>query len=99
MSHVVAISENGLVKSYKKKSKVHHHWCQRFGAVLRKVQKEIKWQADKRKKKVEEWKKSNKVILSIKNLVFKEKPVRKLVDQYISPYIIGKVVSTNVIKL
>ena len=38
-------------------------------------------------------------MLSIKDLMFKERLARKLVDQYISPYIIDKVVSTNTIKL
>jgi len=37
--------------------------------------------------------------LSIKDLVFKERPAKKLVDQYIGPYIINKVVSTNAVKL
>jgi len=31
--------------------------------------------------------------------VFKERPVRKLVDQYIGPYTIEEVVSTNAVKL
>ena len=35
----------------------------------------------------------------MKDLVFKERPVRKLVDQYIGPYIIEEVVSTNAVKL
>jgi len=38
--------------------------------ALRKAQKETKIQADRRRKKVEEWKKKNKVILSTKDLVF-----------------------------
>ena len=38
-------------------------------------------------------------MLSIKNLVFKEKLVRKLVDQYVGPYIIEEMVSTNTVKL
>ena len=38
-------------------------------------------------------------MLSIKDLVFKERPARKLVDRYIGPYIIEEVVSTNVVKL
>jgi len=38
-------------------------------------------------------------MLSMKGLVFKEQPARKLVDQYISPYIINEVVSANAIKL
>jgi len=50
----------------------------------------------KRKRRMD---KRDKVMLSTKNLVFKEKPAKKLVDQYISSYIIDKVVSTNVVKL
>ena len=38
-------------------------------------------------------------MLSMKDLVFKERLARKLIDQYIGLYIIDKVVSTNVIKL
>jgi len=40
-------------------------------------------------------------MLSTKNLIFKEQLARKLVDQdqYVGPYIIDKVVSTNAIKL
>ena len=67
--------------------------------VLIKVQEKIKRQVDRERKKVEEWKVGDRVILSTKNLVFKERPARKLVDQYVGPYIIDKVVSTNVVKL
>jgi len=38
-------------------------------------------------------------MLSTKDLVFKERPAKKLVDRYIGPYTIKKVVSTNTIKL
>ena len=48
---------------------------------------------------VEEWKKGDKMMLSMKDLVFKERLARKLVDWYIGSYIIDKIVSTNVIKL
>jgi len=41
----------------------------------------------------------DKMMLSMKDLVCKERLARKLVDQYISPYIIDEVVSTNVVKL
>jgi len=54
---------------------------------------------DKERKEVEEWKKENKVMLSMKDLVFKERLTRKLVDQYVGPYIIKEVVSTNIVKL
>jgi len=42
--------------------------------ALRKVQ-EMRKQADRGQIKVEEWKKGDRVMLSIKNLIFKEKLV------------------------
>jgi len=38
-------------------------------------------------------------MLSIKYLVFKQKLAKKLVNWYISPYIIDKLVSTNAVRL
>jgi len=38
-------------------------------------------------------------MLSTKDLVFKERLAKKLVDCYVGPYIIDEVVSTNVVKL
>ena len=38
-------------------------------------------------------------MLSMKDLVFKEKLAKKLVDWYIGPYTIDKVVFTNAVKL
>ena len=38
-------------------------------------------------------------MLSTKDLVFKERPARKLVDRYVRLYAIEEVVSTNVVKL
>ena len=37
--------------------------------------------------------------MSTKDLVFKERPAKKLVDQYVGPYTIEEIVSTNAIKL
>ena len=68
-------------------------------AVLKKAQEDIKRQVDKGRKETEDWKKGDRILLSTKDLVFKEKPVRKLVDRYIGLYTIEKIVSTNVVKL
>ena len=38
-------------------------------------------------------------MLSMKNLVFKKILVKKLVDQYVGPYFINKIVSANIVKL
>jgi len=67
--------------------------------VLKKAQEDMKRQADRERKETEDWKKGDKVMLSTKDLVFKERLVRKLVDQYVGPYTIKKMVFTNVVKL
>ena len=48
---------------------------------------------------MENWKRRDRVMLSTRDLVFKERPARKLVDRYIGPYTIEEVVPTNVVKL
>ena len=52
----------------------------KVGVVLRKVQEAMKKQADRGRKEVEEWKKEDKLMLSMKDLVFKKRLVKKLVD-------------------
>ena len=39
------------------------------------------------------------MLLSTKDLVFKERPVRKLMERYVGLYVIEEVVSSNVVKL
>ena len=39
------------------------------------------------------------MILSTKDLVFRERPTKKLTERYVGPYVIEKVVSKNVVKL
>ena len=68
-------------------------------AALKKVQEDIKRQADRERKKTEDQKKEDRILLSTKNLVFKKRLARKLVDQYVGPYTIEEVVSTNAVKL
>ena len=69
------------------------------GTALKKAQEDMKRQADRGRKETENWTKGDRVMLSTKDLVFKERLARKLVDRYIGPYIIKKVVSTNTVKL
>jgi len=66
---------------------------------LARVQEKIKRQANRERKEAEEWKVGDRVILSTKNLVFKERLAKKLVDQYIGLYTIDEVISTNAVKL
>jgi len=67
--------------------------------ALRKTQKEIKRQANKGQREVKEWKKRDKVILSSKDLVFKKRPVKKLMERYVELYVVEEIISKNVVKL
>ena len=49
------------------------------GAALRKAQKKIKQQVDKERREVEIWKKGNRVMLSTKDLVFRERLTKSVV--------------------
>ena len=69
------------------------------GAALKKAQEDIKRQTDKGRRESENWRRGNRVLLSTKDLVFKERLAKKLVDQYVGPYTIKEVVSTNAVKL
>ena len=69
------------------------------GAALKRMQEEMKKYTNRNRKKIEEWKKGDRIILSTKDLVFKERPVRKLVERYVGPYEIEEVVSSNAVKL
>ena len=39
------------------------------------------------------------MLLSTKDLVFKERPSRKLTERYVGPYVIEEVVSSNVVNV
>ena len=69
------------------------------GAALQKTQEEMKRYADRSRNETEEWKKGDRVLLSTKDLVFKERPSKKLTERYVGPYAIEEVVSSNMVKL
>ena len=48
--------------------------------ALKKTQKEMKRYADQSRKETEDWKKGNRVLLSTKDLVFKERSAKKLIE-------------------
>ena len=67
--------------------------------ALRKTQEEMKRYVDRGRKETEKWKKRDWVLLSTKDLVFKERPSKKLTERYVGPYAIEEVVSSNAVKL
>ena len=67
--------------------------------ALKKTQEEMKRYVDRSRKETEKWKRGDRVLLSTKDLVFKERPVNKLTERYIGLYAIEEVVSSNAVKL
>ena len=59
----------------------------------------MKRYADRGRRETEVWKKGDRVLLSTKDLVFKERPTKKLTERYVGPYAIKEVVLSNVVKL
>jgi len=68
-------------------------------AALRKTQEEMKRYTDRGRKETEKWKKGDWILLSTKDLVFKERPSKKFMERYVGPYMIEEVVSLNAVKL
>ena len=93
------IRKKGKVESatefVKRMKKVHEE----AEAALKKTQEEMKKYADRSRKETEKWKRGDRVLLNTKDLVFKERPVKKLMERYIGLYAIEEVVSSNVVKL
>jgi len=67
--------------------------------ALKKTQEEMKRYANRSRKKTEKWEKRDQVLLSTKDLVFKERPTKKLMERYVGLYTIEEVVLLNVVKL
>ena len=68
-------------------------------AVLKKTQEEMKRYADRSRKETEKWEKGDRVLLSTKDLLSKERPTKKLMERYVGPYTIEEIVLSNVVKL
>ena len=66
---------------------------------MKKTQEEMKRYADRGRRETEVWKKEDRVLLSTKDLVFKERPTKKLMERYVGPYAIEEIVSSNAVKL
>ena len=69
------------------------------GVALKKTQEEMKRYVDRNRKETEEWKRGDRVMLSTKDLVFKERPAHKLIERYVGPYMLEEGVSLNAVKL
>ena len=69
--------------------------------VLEKVQKEMKKYVDRKRTEVDEYKVGDLVMLSTKDLKYQmiKKRIEKLIERFVEPYKIKKIVSTNAVEL
>ena len=65
-----------MIEFVKRIKKVHKE----AGVALKKAQEDMKRQADRGRKETKDWKKGDRVLLSTKDLVFKKRLAKKLVD-------------------
>jgi len=70
-------------------------------AAFVRLQEEMKRQADKSRKEVEEYKIGDKVLISTKDFSMElmKRAMRKLMEKFIGPYVIRKIVSENAVEL
>jgi len=69
--------------------------------ALVKLQEEMKRQVDRNRKEIEEYRVGDKVLISTKNFLMElmKRAMRKLMEKYIGPYVVKKIVSENVVEL
>ena len=69
--------------------------------MLVKSQEEMKKQADRNRKKTEEYKVGDKVLISTKDFLMElmKRATKKLMEKYIGPYVVKKIVSENAVGL
>ena len=66
-----------------------------------KSQEEMKRQADRSRKEAEEYRVGNKVLISTKDFLMelRKRATKKLMEKFIGPYVVKKIVSENVVEL
>ena len=66
-----------------------------------KSQKEMKKQVDRSRKEIEEYKVGDKVLISTKyfSMELMKRVTKKLMEKFIRPYVVRKIVSENVVEL
>ena len=66
-----------------------------------KSQKEMKKQVDRSRKEIEEYKVGDKVLISTKyfSMELMKRVTKKLIEKFIGPYVVRKIVSENVVEL
>ena len=90
--------KNEKAEEFMKKMKNRH---EKVTAALVKSQKEMKRQIDRNRREVEEYKVGDKVLISIKDFLMElmKRAMKKLMEKYIGPYMVKKIISENIVEL
>ena len=90
--------KNEKVEDFAREMKERHEEAR---AALEKAQEEMKRQADRNRKEVEEYRVGDKVLISTKNFSMElmKRATKKLTEKFIGPYIVRKIVSENTVEL
>ena len=90
--------KNKRAEKFVKEMKERHEEAR---AALVKSQEEIKKQADRSRKKAEEYRVGDKVLISTKDFSMElmKRATKKLTEKFIGPYVVRKIVSENVVEL
>jgi len=90
--------KNEKVEEFAREMKERHKEAR---AALMKSQKEMKRQADRIRKKAEEYKVGDRVLISTKDFSTElmKRVIKKLTEKFIGPYVVKKIVSENVVEL
>ena len=70
-------------------------------ALVKSQKEEIKRQADRSRKEAEEYRVGNKILISMKDFLMElmKRATKKLMEKFIGPYVVRKIVSKNAVKL
>ena len=90
--------KNEKAEEFAKEMKKRHEEAR---AALVKSQKEMKRQADRSRKETEEYMVGDKVLISTKDFSMElmKRVTKKLMEKFIRPYVVKKIVSENVVEL
>jgi len=90
--------KNEKVEEFVKEMKERHEEAR---AALVKSQEEMKRQADRSRKEAEEYRVGDKVLISMKDfsMELRKRAMKKLIEKFIEPYVVRKIVSENVVEL
>ena len=90
--------KNEKAEEYAREMKERHEEAR---AALVKAQEEMKRQADRSRKEAEEYRVGDKVLISTKDFSVElmKRAMKKLMEKFIGPYVVKKIVSENAVEL